>query len=82
MTPSVLIDKYIGKKNERRLMDIIGKLSRIYAPSVIFIDGGEKPWLKKVPLNERYIKPKRFAKHHEKFIKSIKPGDQVIINPS
>ncbi|XP_035735934.1 dynein regulatory complex protein 11-like [Vespa mandarinia] len=78
MTPLVLIDKYIGKKNERRLMDIIGKLSRIYPPSVIFIDGGEKPWLKKVPLNERYIKPKRFAKHHAKFIKSIKPGDQIL----
>ncbi|KAF7411537.1 hypothetical protein HZH66_000433 [Vespula vulgaris] len=78
MTPSVLIDKYIGKKNERRLMDIIGKLSRFYAPSVIFIDGGEKPWLKKVPLNERYIQPRRFVKHHEKFIKSIKPGDQIL----
>ncbi|KAL2740635.1 IQ and AAA domain-containing protein 1-like [Vespula squamosa] len=78
MTPSVLINKYVGKKSERRLMDIIGKLSRVYAPSVIFIDGGEKPWLKKVPLNERYIKPKRFAKHHEKFVKSIKPGDQIL----
>ncbi|XP_015179536.1 PREDICTED: IQ and AAA domain-containing protein 1-like [Polistes dominula] len=78
LTPSVLIGKYIGKKNERRLMDIIGKLSRIYAPSVIFIDGSEKPWLKKVPLVERYLQPKRFAKHHAKFVKSIRPGDQVL----
>ncbi|XP_043505709.1 dynein regulatory complex protein 11-like [Polistes fuscatus] len=78
LTPSVLTGKYIGKSNERRLMSIIGKLSRIYAPSVIFIDGSEKPWLKKVPLEEQYLKPKRFAKHHAKFVKSIRPGDQVL----
>ncbi|KAK2577260.1 hypothetical protein KPH14_003400 [Odynerus spinipes] len=78
MTPSVLVGKYTGKKSERRLMEIIGKISRLYAPSIVFIDGGEKPWVKKVLAEERYLKPKRFARHHTKFVKSIKRGDQVL----
>ncbi|CAK9833578.1 Dynein regulatory complex protein 11 [Anthophora retusa] len=78
MTPNVLVDKYTGKKNERKLFDMIGRIAREYAPSVIFIDNGEKPWLKKVPPQERYYKPKRFAKYYPKLVKSIKPGDQML----
>ena len=60
-------------------MNMIGKLAREYAPSIVFIDGGEKPWWKKIPLAERYTKPKRLAKLMPKFVKSIKQGDQVSI---
>ncbi|XP_017798509.1 PREDICTED: IQ and AAA domain-containing protein 1-like [Habropoda laboriosa] len=78
MTPTVLIDKYTGKRNERKLIDMISRIARVYAPSVIFIDNGEKPWLKKVPPQERYHKPKRFAKYYPKLVKSIKRGDQML----
>lgn len=67
----------MGKEEEQRLMDVISKVARLYAPSIIFLDAGEKPWLKKVPPAERHLQPKRFAKHFVKLVKGIKPGDQV-----
>ncbi|KAG7210763.1 hypothetical protein KM043_012257 [Ampulex compressa] len=78
VTPRVLAGKYQGKKNEQRLIDIISKVSRVYAPSIIFIKGGEKPWLKSVPAEERYDQPKRFARYYAKLVKNIKPGDQIL----
>lgn len=78
MTPSVLAGKYTGRRNEKRLIEMISKVAREYAPSVIFIDNGEKPWSKKIPPEERHLKPKRFARHYPKLVKSIKHGDQVI----
>ncbi|XP_076642535.1 dynein regulatory complex protein 11 [Halictus rubicundus] len=78
MTPTVLVDKYTGRKNERKLMDMISKVARELAPSVIFIDNAEKAWAKKVPAEERFMKPKRFAKYYLKFVKSIKQGDQIL----
>ncbi|KZC11758.1 IQ and AAA domain-containing protein 1 [Dufourea novaeangliae] len=78
MTPSVLVDKYVGRKNERKLIDMISKVARELAPSVIFIDNSEKLWAKKVPAEERVNKPKRFAKYYPKFVKSIKRGDQIL----
>ncbi|XP_076391231.1 IQ and AAA domain-containing protein 1-like isoform X2 [Megachile rotundata] len=78
MTPNVLVGKYVGRKNERKLMNMISKVAREYAPSIIFIDNGEKPWLKKVPPEERQYQPKRFARHYTKLVKSIKRGDQIL----
>jgi len=74
---SVLADKYIDQENQRRLMNMISKVARFYAPSIIFLDAGEKPWLKKVPLEEKYLQPKRFTKHFVRLMNEIKPGDQV-----
>ncbi|XP_078034172.1 IQ and AAA domain-containing protein 1-like [Augochlora pura] len=78
MTPIVLVDKYSGKKNERKLIDMISKVARELAPSIIFIDNAEKVWAKKVPPEEQFVKPKRFAKHYLKLVKSIKRGDQIL----
>ncbi|XP_033336413.2 IQ and AAA domain-containing protein 1-like [Megalopta genalis] len=78
MTPIVLVDKYLGKKNERKLIDMISKVARELAPSVIFIDDAEKVWAKKVPPEEQFVKPKRFAKYYLKLVKSIKRGDQIL----
>ncbi|KYM86111.1 IQ and AAA domain-containing protein 1 [Atta colombica] len=75
---SVLADKYIGQENQRRLMNMISKVARFYAPSIIFLDAGEKPWLKKVPLQEKYLQPKRFTKHFVRLMRGIKPGDQIL----
>lgn len=67
----------MGKENQQRLIDTISKVARIYAPSIIFLDAGEKPWLKKVPPEEIDLRPKRFANYFVKLMKGIKPGDQV-----
>ncbi|XP_018364470.1 PREDICTED: IQ and AAA domain-containing protein 1-like [Trachymyrmex cornetzi] len=74
----VLANKYIGKEKQQRLINIISKVARFYAPSVIFLDAGEKPWLKNVPPEERYLQPKRFANYFVKLMKDIKPGDQIL----
>ncbi|XP_070163305.1 dynein regulatory complex protein 11 isoform X2 [Polyergus mexicanus] len=74
----VLIDKYMGKENQQRLIDMISKVARVYAPSIIFLDAGEKPWLKEVPPAEQHLRPKRFAKYFVKLVKGIKPGDQIL----
>lgn len=77
VSPSVLVDKFVGKKEQERLINMISRVARVYAPSVIFLDPGEGPWLKKVPPEMRHLKPKRFTKQLEKLIKGIAPGDQV-----
>ncbi|XP_028047740.1 dynein regulatory complex protein 11 isoform X2 [Monomorium pharaonis] len=78
VSPSVLFDKYVGKEQQQRLIDIISKVAHIYAPSIIFLDAGEKPWLKKVSLQEMSLKPKQFANHFVKLKNDIKPGDQIL----
>ncbi|XP_076751560.1 IQ and AAA domain-containing protein 1-like [Xylocopa sonorina] len=78
LTPTVLVNKYIGRKDERKLIDMVSTVAREFAPSIVFIDNGEKPWLKKVPAEERYYKPKRFARYYPKLVKSIKNGDQIL----
>ncbi|XP_025074441.1 IQ and AAA domain-containing protein 1-like [Pogonomyrmex barbatus] len=74
----VLVDKYIGKEEQQRLIDMISKVARVYAPSIIYLDAGEKPWLRKVPPEEMYLQPKRFAKYFVTLVKKIQPGDQIL----
>ncbi|XP_043785577.1 IQ and AAA domain-containing protein 1-like isoform X2 [Apis laboriosa] len=78
MSPSILAGKFMGPKNEHKLINTISKLARAYAPSVIFIDNSEKVWAKKVPVDEIYLKPKRFARYFPKMVKNIKKGDQIL----
>ncbi|XP_026673335.1 IQ and AAA domain-containing protein 1-like [Ceratina calcarata] len=78
MTPSGLVDKYTGRRNERSLINKIAKVAREFAPSVIFIDNGEKTWGKKLSAEDKLMKPKRFARHFPKLVKSIKRGDQIL----
>jgi len=50
------VDKCMGKEKQRRLIDIISKVARVYASFIIFLDAGEKLWLKEVPPEEKYNK--------------------------
>jgi len=67
----------MNKEKQQRLIDIISKVARVYAPSIIFLDAGEKLWLKEVSPEEKYLQSKRFANYFIKLMKNIKPGDQV-----
>lgn len=51
---------------------------RLLQPSVIYMDGAEKPFLKKVPKTDK-TDPKRLKKDLPKLVKSISAEDQVII---
>ncbi|XP_044589982.1 IQ and AAA domain-containing protein 1-like [Cotesia glomerata] len=79
LTPGNL-DGYRGKKNEKRLVKMVIAVGRSYPQAVIIlIDGGDKPWWRKLPPEDKEAKPKRIKKLLKKIRKSIKLGDQLLI---
>ncbi|KAK3913554.1 Dynein regulatory complex protein 11 [Frankliniella fusca] len=82
-----IVGKYPGKAGLVMLVHLVSKVSRqvasrkgrrAEAPSVIFMDCAEKPFLKKVPKTDK-TDPKRLKKDLPKLIKSIGPEDQVLL---
>ncbi|XP_057322811.1 dynein regulatory complex protein 11-like [Microplitis mediator] len=79
LTPSNLAN-YREKVTEKKLIKMVIAVARFYPSAVIIlIDGGDKPWWKKVPPVEKDTKPKRLARLLPKIIKSISPGDQILV---
>lgn len=54
------------------------KVSRLLQPSVIFMDGAEKPFIKKVAKTDK-TDPKRLKKDLPKLVKNITNEDKVIL---
>lgn len=54
------------------------KVSRLLQPSVIFMEGAEKPFVKKVSKTDK-TDPKRLKKDLPKLVKSITNEDRVIL---
>ncbi|XP_063918928.1 dynein regulatory complex protein 11-like isoform X2 [Zophobas morio] len=80
LSPEILAGKYPGKKGMKMLIHLINKMSRVLQPSVIFLDGAEKVFYKKVPKAEKQLDPKRIGKKLQKgIIKTIKPEDRVLV---
>ncbi|KAK0166039.1 hypothetical protein PV328_004495 [Microctonus aethiopoides] len=79
LTPNNLIGKYEDKAGRKFLMKMINILARHYPPAIIMIDGGDKPWWRKLPPAERSMQPRKLAKLLPKLIKSIKRGDQILV---
>lgn len=62
------------------LLHLINKMSRVLQPAIIFIDGAEKPFYKKVPKEEKPLEPKRIGKKLFKgIVKPITPQDRVLV---
>lgn len=62
------------------LVHKVSKMSRILQPSIIFFDGAEKPFYKKVPKNEKDLEPKRLGGSILKgLVKPIQPPDRVLV---
>lgn len=62
------------------LLHLVNKMSRLLQPSVIFIDGAEKPFYKKVPKEEKELEPKRLGtKLFKGIVKPILPEDRVLV---
>ncbi|KAK0090731.1 hypothetical protein PV325_006290 [Microctonus aethiopoides] len=78
ISPSTIAGKYPGKSGLIMLLHLIGKVSRLLQPSVIFMDDAEKPFVKKVPKTDK-SDPKRLKKDLPKLIKSLTNEDRVII---
>ncbi|XP_054274919.1 dynein regulatory complex protein 11-like [Macrosteles quadrilineatus] len=79
LSPANTAGKYPGKKGLNMLVHLVSKMSKILQPSVIFIEGGEKVFYKKVPKAEKQDNPKALQKQLPKMVKSIGPQDQVLL---
>ncbi|XP_050587421.1 dynein regulatory complex protein 11 [Bombus affinis] len=78
ITPANIAGKYPGKSGLIMLMHLILKVSRLLQPSVIFMEGAEKPFVKKVSKTDK-TDPKRLKKDLPKLVKSITNEDRVIL---
>ncbi|XP_076288357.1 dynein regulatory complex protein 11 isoform X3 [Lasioglossum baleicum] len=78
ITPANIAGKYPGKSGLIMLVHLISKVSRLLQPSVIFMDGAEKPFVKKVPKTDK-SDPKRLKKDLPKLVKNITNEDRVIL---
>lgn len=54
------------------------QVSKLLQPSVIFMDGAEKPFVKKVPKTDK-TDPKRLKKDLPKLVKNITNEERVIL---
>ncbi|XP_017770546.1 PREDICTED: IQ and AAA domain-containing protein 1-like [Nicrophorus vespilloides] len=80
LSPTVIAGKYEGKKETQMLIHLITKMSRMLQPSIIYIDGAEKNFYKKIPKNEKELDPRRVGKFLlKKIIKPITPDDRVLV---
>ncbi|KAF4533179.1 hypothetical protein B566_EDAN001721 [Ephemera danica] len=78
LTPANIAGKYPGKAGLTMLVHLINKVSRLVQPSVLYMDSAEKPFMKKVPKQDR-TDPKRLKKDLPKIVKGIGPDDQIIL---
>ncbi|KAJ9582282.1 hypothetical protein L9F63_003411, partial [Diploptera punctata] len=75
LSPANIVGKYPGKSGLIMLVHLVNKVSRLLQPSVIYMDGAEKPFLKKVPKTDK-TDPKRLKKDLPKIVKGINQDDQ------
>ncbi|CAL7939548.1 unnamed protein product [Xylocopa violacea] len=78
ITPANIAGKYPGKLGLIMLVHLVSKVARLLQPSVIFIDGAEKPFVKKISKADK-TEPKRLKKDLPKLVKSITSEDKVIL---
>lgn len=75
-----MLGKYPGKKELKLFVHKVDKMSKLLQPSVIFFDGAEKPFYKKVPKQEKEMEPKRLGNQiFKKLVKPIKPEHRVLV---
>ncbi|CAH1159710.1 unnamed protein product [Phaedon cochleariae] len=80
LSPAITAGKYPGPKGMKMFLHLISKMSRLLAPSIIYFDGAEKIFYKKVPKEEKEMDPKRIGKKLVKgIIKTITPADRVLV---
>lgn len=80
LSPEVTAGKYPGAAGLKMLFHLVNKMSRLLSPSIIFFDGAEKIFYKKVPKEERQLDPKRIGKKlFKEVIKAISPQDKILV---
>ncbi|CAH1397794.1 unnamed protein product [Nezara viridula] len=70
---------FTKKFKTKMLINMLLKVARGYEPTVIFIDGAEKPYYKKVPKNEKAMRPGTLKGIIPKLLKAIKTNDRITV---
>lgn len=83
-TNSILFDlspeKVAGFDDMNYFVELITQMAKVLQPTILMIDGGHKPFYKKVPKSEKGLEPKRFGKYLLKqILKSIKQQDKIML---
>lgn len=79
LSPKNTIGEFSGKSGAARLVHMVFKVARAQAPSIVFIDGIEMIFAKKVPKDD-VSDPKRIKKDLLKALKGLKGGsDHVLV---
>ncbi|GLH14336.1 Spastin [Gryllus bimaculatus] len=78
LSPANIVGKYPGKSGLIMLVHLVNKVSRLLQPAIIYMDGAEKPFMKKVPKTDK-TDPKRLKKDLPKIVKGIGPEDQIML---
>ncbi|KAI5733919.1 hypothetical protein M8J77_000350 [Diaphorina citri] len=78
LSPENIVGKYPGKPGLIMLIHLVNKVSRLLQPAIIYMNGAEKPFLKKVPKTDK-SDPKRLKKDLPKLVKGITNEDQIML---
>ncbi|KAG5885827.1 hypothetical protein JTB14_017197 [Gonioctena quinquepunctata] len=80
LSPERTAGKYPGAKGLKMFIHLITKMSKLLAPSILYFDGAEKIFYKKVPKEEKELDPRRLGKKLVRgIIKTITPEDRVMV---
>ncbi len=73
-------DKIVHVQKMKYFISMVEQVAKKLQPSVLFIDGAHKPFIKKMTPEEKALKPKKIGKHlFKKLVKSIGPNDRVML---
>ncbi|KAJ2995938.1 Dynein regulatory complex protein 11 [Globomyces sp. JEL0801] len=78
LSPRNTAGQFIGKANVVKMIHIVFKVARLQGPSIIYIDGAEMIFAKKVPKDDT-SDPKRIKKDLTKAIKLIRDHSEKVI---
>lgn len=73
-----LVGKYPGKKGTEKLMHMVFKVARGFQPSIILMRDAELGFMKKPPKKDARD-PKRLKKDLPKTMKTLFPGERVLL---
>ncbi|KAJ3140041.1 Dynein regulatory complex protein 11 [Physocladia obscura] len=78
LSPRNTAGQYVGKQNVAKMVHMVFKVAKAKPPAVIYIDGVEMIFAKKVPKDDT-TDPKRIKKDLLKQMKALKIEDRVIV---
>lgn len=73
-----LVGKYQGKKPTEKFLQMVFRVAKAYEPSIIILRDAEIGFMKKPPKKDSRD-PKRLKKALPKIVKTMNPGDQVLL---